>query len=63
MEHHSPVSTSFTRRDLLKIGGTAAVAGLASGATLLAPETARAQVPKRGGTLRLTFQYEASSRW
>ena len=56
MDHHSPVSTSITRRDLLKVGGTAAVAGLASGANLLAPETARAQVPKRGGTLRLTFQ-------
>ena len=48
-------SHSITRRDLLKAGGTAAVAGLASGAGLLSPESARAQTPKRGGTLRLTF--------
>lgn len=51
-----PVSTSLTRRDLLKAGGATAVAGIASGAGLIAPEPARAQTPKRGGTLRLTFQ-------
>ena len=31
-------------------------AGLVGGATLLAPETARAQTPKRGGTFRLALQ-------
>ena len=45
--------TSITRRDLLKATGTAVAAGLVSGAGLLAPETAGAQTPKRGGTLRL----------
>ena len=48
---------TLTRRDLLKGAGTAAVAaGLASGASLVAPETAKAQTPKRGGTLRLALQ-------
>jgi peptide/nickel transport system substrate-binding protein len=51
-----PIPNSLTRRDLLKAGGAAAVAGLASGAGLLAPEAATAQTPKRGGTLRFTFQ-------
>ena len=51
----SPASASLTRRDLLKAGGAAAVSGLAAGAGVLAPETAAAQAPKRGGTLRLTF--------
>src|SRR5204863_5836955 len=51
-----PVSTSITRRDLLKAGGAAAVAGLASGTGLITiPQAADAQTPKRGGTLRLTF--------
>jgi peptide/nickel transport system substrate-binding protein len=50
------ISNSMTRRDLLKAGGAAAVASLASGAGLLAPESASAQTPKRGGTLRFTFQ-------
>jgi peptide/nickel transport system substrate-binding protein len=49
-----PVSTAISRRDLLKAGGAAAVAGLASGSGLLAPEAAQAQTPKRGGTLRFT---------
>jgi ABC-type transport system substrate-binding protein len=48
--HSSP---SFTRRDLLKATGATAIAGLSSGAGLLAPTTAAAQTPKRGGTLRL----------
>jgi peptide/nickel transport system substrate-binding protein len=52
---HPPVSNSITRRDLLKAGGAAAVAGLASGAGLILPQAASAQTPKRGGTLRLTF--------
>ena len=47
-------STDMTRRDLLKAAGVAA-AGL-SGGGLVAPETARAQTPKRGGTLRLALQ-------
>jgi peptide/nickel transport system substrate-binding protein len=51
-----PVPGSITRRDLLKAGGAAAVAGVAGGAALLSPEAARAQTPKRGGTLRFTFQ-------
>ena len=51
-----PRSNSLTRRDLLKAGGAAAVTGLASGAGLLAPAPSEAQTPKRGGTLRLTFQ-------
>jgi ABC-type transport system substrate-binding protein len=54
--NHPPVSNSITRRDLLKAGGAAAVAGLASGADLLAPASAMAQTPKRGGTLRLVVQ-------
>src|SRR5262249_2620826 len=48
------VSNSITRRDLLKAGGAAAVAGLAGGAGLLDPGSAGAQTPKRGGTLRLS---------
>ena len=48
-----PVPTSaITRRDLLKLGGAAVAAG-ATG-PLIVPE-ARAQTPKRGGTLRLTL--------
>ena len=50
------VSSSITRRDLLKAGGGVAVAGLASGADLLAPTGATAQTPKRGGTFRLAVQ-------
>ena len=46
---------SLTRRDVLKASGAVVAAGLVGGAGLLAPETARAQTPKRGGTLRLTF--------
>src|SRR6266478_9944786 len=44
-------TSSLTRRDLLKLGGTA----LAVGATAAAatPGTALAQTPKRGGTFRL----------
>jgi peptide/nickel transport system substrate-binding protein len=40
----------LSRRDLMKLSGTA-LAGAA-----LAPSVARAQTPKRGGTLRLAFQ-------
>ena len=47
-------STDMTRRDLLKAAGVAA-AGLSAGG-LVIPETARAQTPKRGGTLRLALQ-------
>jgi len=51
-----PVSSSLTRRDLLKAGGAAAVAGLASGSGLLTtPQPAEAQTPKKGGTLRFTL--------
>src|SRR5712692_3932862 len=46
---------SITRRDVLKASGAVVAAGLVGGASLLVPETARAQTPKRGGTLRLTF--------
>ncbi|HXJ81719.1 MAG TPA: ABC transporter substrate-binding protein [Candidatus Methylomirabilis sp.] len=53
---HPPVSSSITRRDLLKAGGAAAVAGVASGAALVAPGRTEAQTPKRGGTLRLALQ-------
>ena len=44
---------SLTRRELLKAGGALAVAAAAPTAK---PIAAIAQMPKRGGTLRLTFQ-------
>ena len=44
---------SLTRRELLKAGGALAVAAAAPTAK---PIAAIAQTPKRGGTLRLTFQ-------
>src|SRR5438093_11614368 len=44
---------SLTRRELLKAGGALAVAAAAPTAR---PIAAIAQMPKRGGTLRLTFQ-------
>lgn len=47
---------SITRRDVLKASGTIVVAGLVGGSSLLAPETAWAQTPKRGGTFRLVLQ-------
>ena len=47
---------SITRRDVLKASGTVVVAGLVGGSSLLAPETAQAQTPKRGGTFRLVLQ-------
>jgi len=48
----SPVS----RRDLLKLGGVAAAAGITgSGLHLLEPTEALAQTPKRGGTFRIRF--------
>src|SRR5712691_9491820 len=47
---------SITRRDVLKASGAVVAAGLVGGASLLAPETARAQTPKRGGTFRLALQ-------
>jgi peptide/nickel transport system substrate-binding protein len=46
---------SITRRDVLKASG-AVVAGLVGGSSLLAPQTVRAQTPKRGGTFRLVLQ-------
>jgi peptide/nickel transport system substrate-binding protein len=46
---------SITRRDVLKASGAVA-AGLVGGSSLLAPGTARAQTPKRGGTFRLVLQ-------
>src|SRR5687767_598640 len=39
----------ISRRDLLKLGGTA----VAAAATPLRPESAAAQTPKRGGVLRV----------
>ena len=42
---------SLTRRDLLKLGGTALAVGAA--AAVSTPGAARAQTPKRGGTFRL----------
>jgi peptide/nickel transport system substrate-binding protein len=47
---------SITRRDVLKASGTVVAAGLVGGSSLLAPETAQAQTPKRGGTFRLVLQ-------
>jgi len=44
---------SLTRRELLKAGGALAVA---AAAPMAKPIAAIAQMPKRGGTLRLTFQ-------
>jgi len=44
-------TSSLTRRDLLKLGGTALAVGAAAGAS--APHAAQAQSPKRGGTFRL----------
>ena len=54
MDRPSP-PRSITRRDVLKASG-AVVAGLVGGSSLLAPETVRAQTPKRGGTFRLVLQ-------
>src|SRR5499427_3948114 len=51
-----PVSISLTRRNVLKATASVAVVGLAAGAGFVAPEPARAQTPKRGGTLRLAHQ-------
>jgi peptide/nickel transport system substrate-binding protein len=47
---------SITRRDVLKASGTVVAAGLVGGSSLLAPETAQAQTPKRGGRFRLVLQ-------
>ena len=44
-------TSSLTRRDLLKLGGTALAVGAAAGAS--APHAAQAQSPKRGGIFRL----------
>ena len=46
----------ITRRDVLKASGAVVAAGLVGGSSLLAPEMARAQTPKRGGTFRLVLQ-------
>ena len=43
--------SSLTRRDILKAGAVIAIAG-----PQLRGEPAEAQTPKRGGTLRFTFQ-------
>ncbi len=51
----SSLPPSITRRDVLKASG-AVVAGLVGGSRLLAPQTVRAQTPKRGGTFRLVLQ-------
>jgi peptide/nickel transport system substrate-binding protein len=51
----SSLPPSITRRDVLKASG-AVVAGLVGGSSLLAPQTVRAQTPKRGGTFRLVLQ-------
>ena len=44
------LTTNVTRRELLKLGGAAAVLG---GTGLVVPAPAAAQTPKRGGTFRL----------
>ena len=46
------VDQPLMRRELLKAGGTLAIAAVPA----LTPVTTTAQAPKRGGTLRLTFQ-------
>jgi peptide/nickel transport system substrate-binding protein len=52
----NPLVSPVGRRDLLKLGGVAAVAGAAgSGLHLLDPGSADAQAPKRGGTFRMRF--------
>jgi peptide/nickel transport system substrate-binding protein len=53
MAPNDPADMSVTRRELLKAGGAVAV-GAAIPAVGTSP--AAAQTPKRGGTLRLTFQ-------
>src|SRR5262245_42718879 len=54
MSNLSP-SPDVNRRDLLKLG-TGLAAGVIGGAHVLHPGPARAQTPKRGGTLRLAVQ-------
>jgi peptide/nickel transport system substrate-binding protein len=49
-------SLSVNRRDLLKLGGAALAAGVVGGTHALDPGPARAQTPRRGGTLRLALQ-------
>jgi peptide/nickel transport system substrate-binding protein len=52
----NPLVSPVSRRDLLKLGGIAAAAGVAgSGLHLFDPGSADAQVPKRGGTFRVRF--------
>ena len=51
MDQPSPMSV--TRRDLLKLGGTALAVGATAGGGLILPGPASAQTPKRGGTFRL----------
>ena len=49
-----PDPRSVSRRDLLKLAGTAVTAGAAGGSLdLLRPGPAAAQTPKRGGVIRL----------
>lgn len=53
----SSVSSSITRRDLLKIAGAAVAAGaVGTAADVVSPRPASAQTPKRGGILRIAFQ-------
>jgi len=54
MDH--PLLPTISRREVLKSTGAAVAIGLAGGAGLFAPESAGAQTPKRGGTLRLALQ-------
>ena len=53
MSPSEPATLSLSRRDLLKAGGAVAAA---AALPVLGPDNAPAQTPKRGGTLRLTFQ-------
>jgi peptide/nickel transport system substrate-binding protein len=53
MSPSEPTHLSLSRRDLLKAGGAAAAA---AAVPVLGAGGAAAQTPKRGGTLRLTFQ-------
>jgi peptide/nickel transport system substrate-binding protein len=53
MSPSEPPTLSLSRRELLQAGGAVAAA---AALPILGPESAGAQTPKRGGTLRLTFQ-------
>jgi hypothetical protein len=53
MSSSEPPTLSLSRRELLQAGGSVVAA---AALPILGPESAAAQTPKRGGTLRLTFQ-------